>query len=1275
MTGADCPELEQLERSPLPPAVRAHVSACSSCKLVLDVFDVAGSASGGECLRYEPLLAARVDGTLNAAGANLLDRHVASCSTCRALESMLPAQDAVADHAVLPQVPEANYDIGLEIGRGGMGRVLAARDLRIGRPVAIKELRGKSPSLAARFEREARVTARLQHPGIVPIYEIGHWPDGTPFYAMRMVDGRMLRVAIDRATSLVQRLAMLPNVIAACEAVAFAHGQRVIHRDLTPSNILVGSYGETVVIDWGLAKDLTGGSEDPEADDPYRTTPEGNALTGVGTVVGTAAYMPPEQARADVVDERADVYALGAILYHLLAGRSPYPATAGALEAVKAGPPTPIEKVAPRAPRDLVSIVTKAMARDPRDRYPSARELADELRRFQTGRLVEAHVYTRLELIKRFVNRHRAPVIVVVAATLVLAAIAYVSVSRILTSRSTARETVRQLVVEKGRVELLAGNSGRAAAYLYDAYRDGARTPDVRLMLDQAVAGLDSASTLYDCGGDARWVELSPDGKALAAACHDRGKIVSGAEHTLGGGNGFDWVRYTDDGSRLVTSGDDGVARLWESSGKLLRTFKHGDRPITFSTFTHDGTRLLTTGFDGNARIWDTATGALLREIQVSNVPVYGVISHEGRRIVFTMTINGDGKGWDADTGEQLGKIDHGAQVLGAELSRDGKLAITCGLDSRVKVWEIPSERLIYTLDGHTDAVWKCVFSRDTKLALTAGNDGTARVWDLATGRMITSVSHGTGVIVWSAHFDRTGTRFYTLGADGRVKVWDVHSGALLSAFDTARGKYAAFSQTGQLAIARGDGRVQVVQDPSGGRIGYTPAPDRRLVDVSPDGQVALVEDRRTLLHPLELYATRTGERLGTLAIRAPVSIGKRGQLAAVSDAGVAIVDMHTGAAVKQLAPDCTPSALHLAGSGERLAIVCPGGGKVVDIASGHAIAQLPGITELMLSDDGARAITLANHRAAGVWTIATGARMPLPLTGDVIPLGFADGGKRVAFASIVPKTRPHVVTLLDADSGRPLLVEQDTNVTPGFDPTGRWLTTIGSDREVTVWSTDSGRSTHPGFSTDSSSMMVSMLGAQASPDGELLATIGDYGMTLAIVNARTGLPLMRWAIAHDPPDVSFTGFTAAVARATWTPDGTAVIALSTEVAVWPARHGLDDDKLASIVRKRVPWKVENGELRLVRHAHLAGVITRHGQPLSGARIQVGIRTVLTGASELDYATAKTQFETRTATSNEDGTFDLPGLIPGEYSVTVDGEEHVVTVGIDDREIDIDLTR
>src|SRR4051812_8337629 len=138
-----------------------------------------------------------------------------------------------------------------------MGRIVSARDLRLNRTVAIKELRVQSPELRARFEREALLTARLEHPSIVSIHEAGRWPSGEPFYAMKLVPGRPLDEVIAGATTLAKRLALLPHVVAVADALAYAHQQRVIHRDLKPQNVLVGEFGETVVIDWGLAKDLS----------------------------------------------------------------------------------------------------------------------------------------------------------------------------------------------------------------------------------------------------------------------------------------------------------------------------------------------------------------------------------------------------------------------------------------------------------------------------------------------------------------------------------------------------------------------------------------------------------------------------------------------------------------------------------------------------------------------------------------------------------------------------------------------------------------------------------------------------------------------------------------------------------------------------------------------------------------------------------------------------------------------------------------------------------
>src|SRR5262249_36594426 len=170
----------------------------------------------------------------------------------------------------------------------------------------------------SRFQREALITARLQHPGIVPVYEAGRWPSGEPFFAMKLVSGRPLDKVIAEATSLPARLALLPRLAAACDAMAYAHSQRIIHRDLKPGNVLIGDFGETVVIDWGLAKDLDAADSPESANRAPRARKsqpkiehQSSTLTVAGSVMGTPAYMAPEQARGETVDQRADVFALG----------------------------------------------------------------------------------------------------------------------------------------------------------------------------------------------------------------------------------------------------------------------------------------------------------------------------------------------------------------------------------------------------------------------------------------------------------------------------------------------------------------------------------------------------------------------------------------------------------------------------------------------------------------------------------------------------------------------------------------------------------------------------------------------------------------------------------------------------------------------------------------------------------------------------------------------------------------------------------------------------
>ncbi|HEY0252091.1 MAG TPA: serine/threonine-protein kinase, partial [Kofleriaceae bacterium] len=297
-------------------------------------------------------------------------------------------------------------------------------DRRLGREVAIKELLVDSDELARRFEREARITARLQHPSIVSVHEAGRWPNGKPFYAMKLVSGRSLWDALHRTP---QPLSLLPNLLAVADAIAYAHAQRVIHRDLKPNNIILGEFGETVVIDWGIAKSLD------DSDTPSTPIAAGggvDAQTVVGAVLGTPGYMAPEQARGETVDERADVFAIGVMLYQTLTKKLPWPAK----DAITDRPPS----LPPTVPRDLAAICERALAPNLDVRYRTAGELADDLRRFQTGQLVGAHRYSTRQLLARWLRRHRTAVVVASVAAFVLAAFAAFSIRSVVRARGVA---------------------------------------------------------------------------------------------------------------------------------------------------------------------------------------------------------------------------------------------------------------------------------------------------------------------------------------------------------------------------------------------------------------------------------------------------------------------------------------------------------------------------------------------------------------------------------------------------------------------------------------------------------------------------------------------------------------------------------------------------------------------------------------------------------------------------------------------------------------------
>ncbi|MBL8622759.1 MAG: protein kinase [Myxococcales bacterium] len=358
--------------------------------------------------------------------------------------------------------PTDRYQLREVVGQGGLGRVVVAHDRELDRPVAIKELLRRTPAAVERFRREAMITAKLQHPGIVPVHDAGRWPNGAPFYAMKLIEGDDLAHLLEQAPTLAQRLALLPKVIAVCEAIGYAHAQRVVHRDLKPGNVVIGEHGEAMVVDWGLAKELDGTDDGAREPDAYRGD-GGAALTQAGDVLGTPAYMAPEQARAEPVDARADVYALGAMLYHLLAGHAPYAAVGTTQTApgfarrgireLLAEPPAALPAEVRATVPELAAIVDKAMARAADARYPTALELARELRAFEAGQLVSAHRYTPRAMLARWVRRHRAALSVAAALLAVMAGLGALALVRIVRAERTAQHQRSAAIAASARAE------------------------------------------------------------------------------------------------------------------------------------------------------------------------------------------------------------------------------------------------------------------------------------------------------------------------------------------------------------------------------------------------------------------------------------------------------------------------------------------------------------------------------------------------------------------------------------------------------------------------------------------------------------------------------------------------------------------------------------------------------------------------------------------------------------------------------------------------------
>ncbi len=829
-----------------------------------------------------------------------LDDTIAPSSDATQLASSSPPDVARPTELVLAD--PARYTITGEIGRGGLGRIMRARDKHLGRHVAIKELLHEGGDLVPRFAREALVTARLMHPAIVPVYDAGTWPTGLPFYAMKMVSGRSLDAVIRDATTMRERLALLPNVIAVADAVAYAHSEGIIHRDLKPANVLVGSFGETVVIDWGLAKDLRG--PDLPSLPPRSIESTGGTETIAGSVMGTPSYMPPEQAMGEAVDERADVYAIGALLYHVLSGVPPYvgPTADSVLELVLRTPPTAL--VVGEIPAELATIVAKAMAREPAGRYRTAAELAEDLRRFQTGGLVSAHLYTVRALLRRWIARNRAVVAVGAVALAVLLAGGGYALHRIYTERDaavagerSARERADDAAIAQARAELEADPSAsiRALAQVslespaWPQVRDLAAEADARGIASReltlgdganAVAILPSGDVIvHDRTAIYRWnsrtgalaklaatphgtdqILLSPDQRMLAARVRlvedqrerDNGvqliDVATGALRPFVPDPNLVTMDFTADSKRLILVGDAfSIVSLADTS--------HVDLPVAT---THLGwNTMLATSRDGKTAVFTTPFDATRCELEKPACKIVPEIESDApaemHRMAVAITPSGARVVWagfralslfDPDTREteQIGDIDHDLGHLA--YSPDGKMLVGVTASSA-------EHGTLYVRDVHQRLAGR--WQTDAQLDDLAVADDRAVV-GASTGAIVASFASGEkrrlrGQRDAISSVAIRGTQIASASADNTVRLWDVRFAPQPCGLASAAN--AVVSSDRKLAIAPADDRVAVC-DVAADRARFVqtspPIDHWKSAAISPDGHRAAISMHDALL-------------------------------------------------------------------------------------------------------------------------------------------------------------------------------------------------------------------------------------------------------------------------------------------------------------------------------------------------------------------------------------------------------------------------------------------